>query len=48
MPIVTRRANADADFTRAVGGAREQQVGDVRARDQQHERDAPHQRQNTS
>ena len=41
-----RRAerHADADLARAVRGAREQQVGDVRARDQQHERDRAHQR----
>ena len=30
------------DFLEATGGAREQQTGDVRAADEQHERDGPH------
>ena len=38
MPGRTERG-ADRQFFLAAGGAREQQVGDIRAGDQQHERD---------
>ena len=43
-----RRAErqAHAEFMAARGGAREEQVGDVRARNQQHERDDRHDGQN--
>ena len=40
------RADRDAHghLTRAVGRAREQQIGDVRARDEEHEADGAHER----
>ena len=44
MPSAGAERDADADLVRAMCGAREQQVGDVRARDQQHEADRAHQR----
>ena len=44
-PTGRSQRDADRDFARAVGRSREEQVGDVCARDQQHEADRAHQRQ---
>ena len=44
VPSAGAERDADADLVRAMGGARQQQVGDVRAGDQQHEADRAHQR----
>ena len=43
-PPARAERDADGDFARPVGRARQQQVGDVGAGDEQHERDRAHQR----
>ena len=44
-PAAGAQGDTHRDFARSLGGTRQQQIGHVRARDQQHERDGAHQRE---